>query len=92
MIGAAYRPGRKRWHMIKRIVMGLLLWIEDLISRWAERRELEATREKQEANDARDRGDAGDIAGRLRHRANRERDAGSGMPPANDRGGTDKSS
>jgi len=76
--------------MIRRIMMGLLLWIEDLISRWAERRELEATREKQEANDARDRGDAGDIAGRLRDRANRERDARGGMPPANDRGGADK--
>jgi len=78
--------------MIKRIVLGLLLWIEDVISRWAERRELEATREKQEANDARDRGDAGDVRDRMRQRAGaqRERDAGGGMPPSDDRGGTDK--
>ena len=77
--------------MIKRIVLGILLWIEDLISRWAERREVEATREKQEANDARDRGDAGDIAGRLRDRARRDRDASGNLPPADERGGTDKS-
>jgi len=77
--------------MIKRIALGFLLWIEDLIHRWAERRELEATREKQKANDDRDRGDAGDIAGRLRDRANRERDAGGGMPPSDDERGADKS-
>ena len=79
--------------MIKRIVMGLLLWIEDLISRWAERREIERTRDAQAENDARDRGDAGDVAARLRQRAGaeRERDPRGGMPPANDRGGTDKS-
>ena len=77
--------------MIRRIIIAILLYVEDLIHRWAERREVEATREKQEANDARDRGDAGDIAARLRNRAQRERDAGGGMPPANDRGGTDKS-
>ena len=78
--------------MIKQMMLAFLLWIEDLISRWAERRELEATREKQEANDARDRGDAGDVAARLRDRAQRERDPRGGMPPANDRGGTDKGS
>lgn len=60
--------------MIKRILLAFFLWIEDLIHRWAERREVEATREKQKANDARDRGDAGDIAERMRHRAERERD------------------
>ena len=76
--------------MIKQMMLAFLLWIEDLISRWAERRELEATREKHEANDARDRGDAGDVAARLRDRANRERDPRGGMPPANDRGGADK--
>ena len=78
--------------MIKRMMLAFLLWIEDLISRWAERRELEATREKQEANDARDRGDAGDVAARMRQRAGAdgERNAGGGMPPANDRGGTDQ--
>ena len=77
--------------MIKRILLAFFLWIEDVISRWAERRELEATREKQEANDARDRGDAGDIAGRLRDRARRDRDASGNLSPANDKRGTDKS-
>ena len=76
--------------MIKRIVLGILLWIEDVISRWAERREIERTRDAQADNDARDRGDAGDIAQRLRDRAQRERDPRGGMPPANDRGGDDK--
>ena len=78
--------------MIRRIITAILLYVEDLIHRWAERRELEATREKQEANDARDRGDAGDIADRMRQRdrANRERDPRGGMPPANDKRGTDK--
>ena len=79
--------------MIRRIIIAILLYVEDLIHRWAERRELEATREKQEANDARDRGDAGDVAARLRQRAGaeRDRDAGGNLPPTDDRGGTDKS-
>ena len=58
--------------MIKRMMLAFLLWIEDLISRWAERRELEATREKQKANDDRDRGDAGDIAARMRKKAGKK--------------------
>ena len=74
MAGAAYRPGRKGGDMIRRIIIAILLYVEDLIHRWAERREVEATREKQKANDARDRGDAGDIADRMRDRAERERD------------------
>jgi len=79
--------------VIKRMMLAFLLWIEDLIHRWAERRELEATREKQEANDARDRGDAGAVRDRMRVRAgaDRDRDAGGSLPPANDERGTDKS-
>ena len=77
--------------MIRRIIIAILLYVEDLISRWAERREVEATREKQKANDARARGDAGDVAARLRIRAGAdgERDAGGNLPPANDERGTD---
>lgn len=52
--------------MIRRIIIAILLYVEDLLSRMAERREVEATREKQKANDARDRGDAGNVAARLR--------------------------
>ena len=79
--------------MIKRMMLAFLLWIEDLISRWAERREMEATREKQEANDARDRGPSDAVRDRMRIRAgtNRDRDAGGNLPPTDDRGGTDKS-
>ena len=78
--------------MIRRIIIAILLYVEDLISRWAERREIERTRDAQAENDARDRGDAGDVADRMRQRAGaqRERDAGGGMPPSDDRGGTDK--
>ena len=60
--------------MIKRLFLAFFLWIEDLLSRIAERRELERTRDAQADNDARDRGDAGDIADRMRDRAERERD------------------
>ena len=78
--------------MIKRFFLAFFLWIEDLLSRMAERRELERTRDAQRDNDARDRGDAGDIADRMRIRASaeRERDAGGVMPPPDDRSGTDK--
>jgi hypothetical protein len=75
--------------MIRRIIIAILLYVEDLISRWAERREMEATREKQKANDERDRGPAGDIADRMRHRSQRERDTGGSVPDADDRGSTD---
>ena len=79
--------------MIRRIIIAILLYVEGLIHRWAERRELEATREKQKANDARDRGPADDVIDRMRIRAGaqRERDPRGGMPPANDERGTDKS-
>lgn len=75
--------------MIRRIIIAILLYVEDLLSRIAERREIERTRDAQADNDARDRGDAGDVAQRLRDRANGQRDAGSSMPPANDERGTD---
>ena len=77
--------------MIRRIIAGLLLYIEGLIHRWAERREVEATREKQRENDERDRGSAGDIADRLRHRSNGNRNTGRSVPPPDDRGTTDAS-
>jgi hypothetical protein len=75
--------------MIRRIIIAILLYVEDLISRWAERREIERTRDAQRENDERDRGPAGDIADRMRHRAGRERDAGGSVPDADDRGSTD---
>ena len=75
--------------MIRRIITAILLYVEDLIHRWAERRELEATREKQEANDARDRGDAGDIAARLRDGTNGQRNPRDSVPDADDTGSTD---
>ena len=75
--------------MIRRIIIAILLYVEDLIHRWAERRELEATREKQEANDARDRGDAGDVAQRLRHGTNGQRNPRGSVPDADDTGSTD---
>jgi hypothetical protein len=70
--------------MIKRIVMGFLLWVEDLISRWAERREIERTRDAQAENDNRDRGSAGDVSRRMRHRSQRERDTGRSVPAPDD--------
>lgn len=78
--------------MIRRIIIAILLYIEDLISRWAERREIERTRDAQAENDARDRGPSDAIRDRLRVRAgaDRERDPRGGMPPANDERGTDK--
>jgi hypothetical protein len=79
-------------NMIRRIIAGLLLYIEGLIHRWAERREVEATREKQKANDERDRGSADDIAQRMRDRAGRERDTGGSLPDADDPDTTDASS
>lgn len=77
--------------MIRRIIIAILLYVEDLIHRWAERREIERTRDAQAENDARDRVDAGSIADRMRQRAGAdgERNAGGGMPPANDERGTD---
>jgi hypothetical protein len=70
--------------MIRRIIIAILLYVEDLIHRWAERREVEATREKQKANDERDRGSADDIAQRMRNRSQRERDTGRSVPPPDD--------
>ena len=78
--------------MIKSFFVELIYrFIWPAIANWIDRSEKKRTSDEQEANDARDRGDADDIAGRLRDRANRERDAGGGMPPANDERGTDKS-
>ena len=80
--------------MIKRITWAVLDWLLKRLGIWLERRELERTRDAQKANDARDRGDAGDVAERLRQRASaeRERDAGGVMSPPDERSGTDKSS
>ena len=78
--------------MSKWIWTGLIKAIVEMIRKLFERRALERTSDAQAENDARDRGDAGDIAGRLRDRANRERDAGGGMPPSDERGGADKGS
>ncbi|MCH8476293.1 MAG: hypothetical protein LAT55_13815 [Opitutales bacterium] len=75
--------------MIRRIIIAILLYVEDLISRWAERREIERTRDAQRENDERDRGSAGDVSKRWRHRAGRERDTGGGVTYADDRGSTD---
>ena len=74
MAGAAYRPGRKGGDMIRRIIIAILLYVEDLIHRMAERRTIERARDAQQANDARDRGDAGDVASRMRQRAGAERE------------------
>jgi len=70
--------------MIRGIIIAILLYVEDLISRWAERRDIERTRDAQADNDARDRGSADDIAERLRDRAGRERDTGRSVPPSDD--------
>lgn len=56
--------------MWTRIIFAALLWIEDVIQRWRERRAVETTRHEQEQNDARDRGDAGDVARRMRDKSN----------------------
>jgi len=75
--------------MIRRIIIAILLYIEDLISRWAERREVEATREKQKANDNLDRGPADDVIARLRHGTDGKRNPRGSVPDADDDGSTD---
>jgi hypothetical protein len=58
---------------IARIILTALAAIVlDLWRHWRERRDLERTRDEQQANDARDRGSTRDIIERMRDRAHRE--------------------
>jgi uncharacterized membrane protein len=58
--------------MLRTIVNAVLLVLFELWFRWRDRKAVEKASEAQKANDARERGSAGDIAERLRERAKRE--------------------